>query len=110
MDDFERTEAGNLTDEGIRQYLLAKFNHVTKIKDKRIEELEEKLEDWENSAKFVLGDDCPTDEVHCGCVVILKKRIKQLEALIKDVRNLINTKGHVSKWKIYNWLEQALKG
>ena len=79
-------------------------------KDERIKELEEKLEDWENSAKFVLGDDCPTDEVHCGCVVILKKRIKELEILIKDVRNLINTKGHVSKWKIYNWLEQALKG
>ena len=37
------------------------------------------------------------------------ERIKQLEALIKDVRNLINTKGHVSKWKIYNWLEQEMR-
>lgn len=43
MDDFERTEAGNLTDEGIRQYLLAKFNRVTKIKDKRIKDLEERI-------------------------------------------------------------------
>lgn len=40
MDDFERTEAGNLTGEGIRQYLLAKFNRVTKIKDERIKNLE----------------------------------------------------------------------
>ena len=48
----------------------------------QIIELEEKLEDWENSAKFVLGNDCPTDEVRCGCVVILKKRIIELEELL----------------------------
>ena len=53
--------------------------------EERIKELEEKLEDWENSAKFVLGDDCPTDEVHCGCVVILKKRIKELENLLEQL-------------------------
>lgn len=38
------------------------------------------------------------------------ERIKELEDIIKDVCDLINNKGHVSKWKIYNWLEEALEG
>lgn len=38
------------------------------------------------------------------------ERIEELEAIIKNVCNLINNKGHVSKWKIYNWLEPILKG
>ena len=49
MDNFERTDAGNLTDEGIRQYLLAKFNRVTKIKDKRIKELETENDKFEGA-------------------------------------------------------------
>ena len=52
---------------------------------KRIKELESKLEEWENIKKFVLSEDCPTDEVHCGCVIILKKRIKELEAALKEI-------------------------
>ena len=44
--------------------------------------LKEELEDYHNTEKFVLSEDCPTDENHCGCVVILKKRIKD-QALAK---------------------------
>ena len=59
MDNFERTDAGNLTDEGIRQYLLAKFNRVTKIKDKRIKELERRLlEHLKGHSLEAICDEC----------------------------------------------------
>jgi len=44
-DNFEHTVAGNLTDEGIRQYLIVRFNCVTKINGERIKELEAVFED-----------------------------------------------------------------
>ena len=74
-----------------------------------IKELEEKLEDWENSAKFVLGDDCPTDEVHCGCVVILKKKIKELEDMIGIIQRNIKA-GAVSINWVGSYIEKTLKG
>ena len=63
--------------------LNAKLHTETAHQAKRIKELEEELDDYHNTEKFVLGEDCPTDENHCGCVVILKKRIKVLEAVIQ---------------------------
>ena len=53
--------------------------------EKRIAELKVELDDYHNAERFVLSDDCPTDEVHCGCVVILKKQIGDQ---IKQIRKL----------------------
>ena len=85
------------------------FRNLSQEKDERIKDLEEELDDYHNTEKFVLGEDCPTDENHCGCVVILKKRIKDLEDTFKDVCDLINREGMVSKWRILNRLEKARK-
>lgn len=38
------------------------------------------------------------------------ERIKELEKAIQDVYDAIHNEGEVNKWKIANWLEQALKG
>ena len=40
----------------------------------------------------------------------IQEYIEELEEAIRDVCNLINKKGTVSKWKIFNWLNKALKG
>lgn len=40
----------------------------------------------------------------------LKERIKKFEDTFKDVCDLINREGMVSKWRILNRLEQARKG
>lgn len=66
----------------------------------RNKELENKIEDWENAEKFVLGTDCPTDEIHCGCVVVLKHRIKELKKLCDDlqaenIKKLLPTKKQI---------------
>ena len=75
----------------------------------RIEELEEQLDDYHNTEKFVLGDDCPTDENHCGCVMILKKRIKEIEIENRDLRlDLLKIDAYCRANDID--IEQALKG
>lgn len=39
-------------------------------------------------------------------IIELLKRIKELEARIKKVCDLINKESEVSKWKILNWLSE----
>ena len=43
-------------------------------------EAAEELKDWQDSAKSAARESCG-DEVHCTCVGVLRKRIKDLEAL-----------------------------
>ena len=38
------------------------------------------LEDWENAAKHVEANH--PDEMHCGCVPVLRRRIMELEAAL----------------------------
>jgi len=40
--------------------------------------MREELDDWKNSAKFV--EEPPHDEVHCGCVPVLRKLLKDARA------------------------------
>ncbi len=54
--------------------------------------LKDELKDYHNAEKFVLGDDCPTDEVHCGCVVILKKQIKDQNDQIRKLTDALALK------------------
>lgn len=48
-------------------------NGVTELERER-DELREALNDWENAAKHVESDH--PDEVHCGCVPILRKLLE----------------------------------
>ena len=70
-----------------------KCAQVYKLEEKN-KRLSEELEDYHNAEKFVLSEDCPTDEVHCGCVVILKKQIKDQ---IKQIRKLTDALAFVKK-------------
>lgn len=45
-----------------------------------------------NAEKFVLSEDCPTDEIHCGCVVILKKQIKDQIGQIRKLADALALK------------------
>ena len=44
---------------------------VEKLERER-DEARAELDDIKESTKFVMAEDCPTDEIHCGCVPILK--------------------------------------
>jgi hypothetical protein len=48
----------------------------------RAEKAEKSLSEWENSAKFV-RDECP-DEVHCGCVPVLRGMLGKAEQELAD--------------------------
>ena len=109
MDDFERTPAGNLTDEGIRQYLVAKFNRVTKIKDQRIKELETENDKFEGAllcidtwAKAYPLDVFPKPDLKQAAKV-LKAAGMTLDAISADaMRHVIDGVKDITK--------QALKG
>lgn len=45
----------------------------------RIEELEERLKDWEDTHRRIMSEECAFDEFHCTCVPSLRKRIAELE-------------------------------
>ena len=39
--------------------------------------------DYRNSLKFIMDDELSSQEEHCSCVSILKRRIRELEAEVK---------------------------
>lgn len=45
-----------------------------------LDEAEAELADWREASRKVLDDKCPSDEHHCTCVPLLRKRIAELEA------------------------------
>lgn len=53
---------------------------------KKVAELEAELKDRDDWFKARMSEDCPTDEVHCGCVPELKKRVQELEAELKSLK------------------------
>lgn len=59
--------------------------HTAKLRE-RIAELEQELEDWRNAAK---GAENPhPDEVHCTCVPLLHKLLKDARAEIARLRDI----------------------
>ena len=64
---------------------MSTYPEEFKALEQENERLKEELEDYHNTEKFVLSEDCPTDENHCGCVVILKKRIKDQNDQIRKL-------------------------
>lgn len=57
-----------------------------------MDKLRAELEEWENAKKFV-ADGCQ-DEVHCGCVPILKRENERLTKAVEEAEVLIER----SKW------------
>lgn len=52
-----------------------------KLLTKRISSLETVIQDYKDDYTSAM-EDRPHDEIHCTCVPVLKKRIKELEAII----------------------------
>ena len=49
--------------------------------------LRAELDEWHNAAKFV-ADGC-TDEIHCGCVPILKREMDAANKAVEEARELL---------------------
>jgi len=46
--------------------------------DDENQKLRERLNDWEDTVKAVMSEECDSDEKHCTCVPILREQIKKL--------------------------------
>ena len=46
---------------------------------RRIIQLETEINDWKDTFRIVLADECAPDERHCTCVPFLRARIAQFE-------------------------------
>lgn len=50
--------------------------------------LQERIDDYEHSARKILNSECATDELHCSCVPTLMVRVKELEQeLNEEIKN-----------------------
>lgn len=56
-------------------------------KDKQIAALKAELADWNNAAKHVEAEH--TDEIHCGCVPVLRKKNTELKAELTRLCGLV---------------------
>jgi hypothetical protein len=78
--------------EKVRKFSAASLSRFTIPEDllryaqeaqEHLIELTNELEDIRNSEKFILAEDCPQDEKHCGCIPTLKREVERLrEALV----------------------------
>lgn len=53
-----------------------------KRQDNKIKELQAEVDDWRNTQNSVMSEKCPTDEVHCTCVPMLKAEVEKLKLSI----------------------------
>ena len=65
-------------------------SHATLVRDARvaITQLRAELDEWENAKKFV-ADGC-TDEIHCGCVPILKREMDAQTKAVEEARKILD--------------------
>lgn len=61
---------------------IAELERDIALQDARLSRSEDELQEWKDDAEIVLAEKCATDEKHCGCVVHLRRRIKELEAVV----------------------------
>ena len=69
--------------------------------------LKDKLEDWEDSVKAVIEEECKEtdDRKHCSCVPILRAEVKRLQTILATIEslafdslyNLSKTKGSINE-------------
>ena len=50
------------------------------------EDLNSRLEDYRQDYAKVVNDKCPTDEIHCGCVPILRRENRLLSKELADAK------------------------
>ena len=62
-----------------RDFCMSEIERLRKERNVALE----KLADWENAAKHVEADH--PDEVHCGCVPVLRKLLNETRAALRDI-------------------------
>jgi hypothetical protein len=100
----ERDEAREAL-KHIEEYGTEEINAAVELRQKLAtallerDEVKEKLSDWENSALQVEADH--PDEVHCGCVSVLRKLLNDARSERDEARELLAsekiTRDHVIK-------------
>jgi hypothetical protein len=61
------------------------------VAQKQIERLTARLADWEDDRAKILNEVCPSDEVHCGCVPVLRAGVERLKGIEKALREMYDT-------------------
>ena len=89
----ERDEARNKMADALQEVDLRNLD-FERMKRER-DEAREALKDWENAAAHVEADH--PDEVHCGCVPVLRKLLTDAQQELADEREAIV--GWDNKWR-----------
>lgn len=61
--------------------------------------LQERLADWEDTAKHVMSEECAPDEKHCTCVPVLRKEITKLRGALEWLKNDMSYKAPEQVWE-----------
>ena len=56
------------------------------------EELKEESDNFDKICKMVIEEKCPSDELHCTCVPILRMEIDRLKEKVKELENTLKDK------------------
>lgn len=78
---------GGYTEESSARLHLAIVRSVLSSQICKIKELEDCKADIEEETRMVMSEKCPTDEVHCTCVPVLRRRIADLEKQVEDLKS-----------------------
>ncbi len=62
-------------DEPVRHYEL--------VPSEELERLRAELADIHDQHRRVMSEKCPTDEVHCTCVPVLRREVERLERALR---------------------------
>lgn len=90
-----KTEASRCQDAILQRDTLAAEN--ARLKDE--------LDDWHNAAKHVEAEH--PDEVHCGCVAILRKKYNDLRESMTEAWKLVNAMAGQEYWqRAEDWLAE----
>ena len=79
----------------IKKYLDAiekdkeEADRLIPIKASELKYLIDYIECTDEQYARIMSEDCPTDEIHCTCVPVLKMKLKEKEAECKDLRDQI---------------------
>ncbi len=79
---FAATLARAASDDDSRSSRVVRLCEYAAEQQQRAEEAEDRLAEIREQNRMVLEGRCPSDEVHCGCVPVLRAEIERLKSMI----------------------------